>query len=135
MTIRTANIVIVVMKEKNVHKVEALILPERDVPNSGEGKGNRENNRQMKKISINERTLLLVQRQQLKKQSVAAKSSMKTVIITKIRTNGETLKSASCEDCPDEKGKVDASNSWSAMKIAISEANAQFIALCHIEQR
>jgi hypothetical protein len=69
----------------------------------------------------------------LKKQSVAAKSSMKTVIITKIRTNGETLKSASCEDCPDEKGKVDASNSWSAMKIAISEANAQFIALCHIE--
>ena len=32
MTIRTANIVIVVMKEKNVHKVEALILPERDVP-------------------------------------------------------------------------------------------------------
>lgn len=45
MTIRTANIVIVVMKEKNVHKVEALILPERDVPNSGEGKGNRENNR------------------------------------------------------------------------------------------
>ena len=31
---------------------------------------------------------------------------MKTVIITKIRTNGETLKSASCEDCPDEKGKV-----------------------------
>ena len=34
---------------------------------------------------------------------------------------------------PDEKGKVDASNSWSAMKIAISEANAQFIALCHIE--
>jgi len=45
MTIRTANTVIVVMKEKNVHKVEALILPERDVPNSGEGKGNRENNR------------------------------------------------------------------------------------------
>ena len=44
MTIRTANTVIVVMKEKNVHKVEAF-LPERDVPNSGEGKGNRENNR------------------------------------------------------------------------------------------
>ena len=71
----------------------------------------------------------------MKKQSVAAKSSMKTVIITKIRTNGETLKSASCEDCPDEKGKVDASNSWSAMKIAISEANAQFIALCHYEKK
>ena len=39
MTIRTANIVIVVMKEKNVHKVEALILPERDVPNSEKERG------------------------------------------------------------------------------------------------
>lgn len=69
----------------------------------------------------------------LEKETGFSMTNSPTQTVTKIRTNGETLKSASCEDCPDEKGKVDASNSWSAMKIAISEANAQFIALCHIE--